>query len=193
MAVTAEITTLLTAVRRGDRGAESVLAEIVYDELHGMARTHMKRERRDHTLQATALVNEAYLHLVRDRHVDWQGRAHFFACASIVMRRILVDYARRRSARKRPSGGLRVELNEWRASEQPRVDQMLVLDEALRRLEELDARQARIVEMRYFGGLTEEEVAEVLGISTRTVKRDWTSARAWLQVQLSDAPRDTRQ
>jgi RNA polymerase sigma factor (TIGR02999 family) len=188
MAANAEITTLLAAVKRGDRTAESVLAEMVYGELHAIAGVQMRRERRNHTLQTTALVNEAYLRLVRDRAVDWQDRAHFFACASVVMRRILVDYARRRSAGKRPSAGLQVELNDWQASEYPRIDSMLILDEALNRLAELDARQARIVEMRYFGGLTEDETAEVLGVSTRTVKRDWTSARAWLQVQLSGNP-----
>src|SRR5438270_13025134 len=111
MADHAEITTLLAAVKRGDRSAESELAEMVYGELHAIAGNHMRRERRDHTLQTTALVNEAYLRLVRDRAVDWQDRAHFFACASMVMRRILVDYARRRSADKRPDAGLRVELN----------------------------------------------------------------------------------
>jgi RNA polymerase sigma factor (TIGR02999 family) len=185
MAVRTEITGLLAAVQRGDRAAESVLAEKVYGELHAIARTHMRSERRNQTLQTTALVNEAYLRLLRDRSMDWQGRAHFFACASVVMRRILVDYARRRLADKRPAAQLRVELNEWQASEHPRMDQMLILDQALNRLAELDARQARIVEMRYFAGLSEEEIAQVLDISTRTVKRDWTSARAWLQLQLS--------
>jgi RNA polymerase sigma factor (TIGR02999 family) len=188
MAAHSEITTLLAAVKRGDRAAESALAEKVYGELHAIAGHHMRRERRNHTLQTTALVNEAYLRLVRDPAMGWQDRAHFFACASVVMRRILVDYARRRAADKRPSAGLRVEMNDWQASEHPRMDQMLILDESLNRLAELDPRQARIVEMRYFGGLTEEETAEVLGISTRTVKRDWTSARAWLQVQLSGQP-----
>lgn len=185
MGTNTEITTLLAAVKRGDREAESRLAEVVYGELHSIAGKHMRRERRDHTLQTSALVNEAYLRLVRDPNVGWQGRAHFFACASVVMRRILVDYARRRTADKRPTPGLRVELNDWQASVQPRMDDMLILDEALNRLAELDPRQARIVETRYFGGLTDEETAEALGISTRTVKRDWTSARAWLQVQLS--------
>ena len=188
MAADAEITTLLAAVKRGDRAAESALAELVYGELHAMAGTHMRRERRDHTLQTTALVNEAYLRLVRDPAVGWQGRAHFFACASVVMRRVLVDYARQRAAGKRPSAGLRLELKDWQTGDKPRVEQMLILDEALNRLAELDARQARIVEMRYFGGLTEDETAEVLGVSTRTVKRDWTSARAWLQMQLSERP-----
>jgi len=180
-----EITRLLAAVRGGDRTAESDLAQVVYGELHGIARGHMRRERRDHTLQTTALVNEAYLRLVRGEKVDWQDRAHFFACASVVMRRILVDYARQRSAEKRQMPGVRVELKDWQAAEHPQMDHMLILDEALTRLAELDARQARIVEMRYFGGLTEGETASVLGISSRTVKRDWTSARAWLQVQLS--------
>ncbi|HEY6393178.1 MAG TPA: sigma-70 family RNA polymerase sigma factor [Bryobacteraceae bacterium] len=188
MAANTEITTLLAAVQRGDRTAESILAEMVYGELHAIAKTHMRRERHNHTLQTTALVNEAYLRLVRDRAVDWQGRAHFFACASVEMRRILVDYARQRAAGKRPDAGLRIELKDWHASERPRMDHMLMLDEALNRLAELDARQARIVEMRYFGGLTEKETAEVLGISIRTVKRDWTSARAWLQMQLRGKP-----
>jgi RNA polymerase sigma-70 factor (ECF subfamily) len=188
MAPNAEITILLAAVKKGDRTAEAVLAEMVYGELHAIARNHMRRERRDHTLQTTALVNEAYLRLVRDQVVDWQGRAHFFASASVVMRRILVDYARRRTAGKRPSPALRVELNDWRAGEHTQPDQVLIIDEALNRLAELDWRQSRIVEMRYFGGLTEEETATVLGVSTRTVKRDWNSARAWLQVQLRGIP-----
>jgi RNA polymerase sigma factor (TIGR02999 family) len=184
MAAKAEITTLLAALKQGDRCAESALAEMVYGELRAIAGNHMRHERRGHTLQTTALVNEAYLRLVRDQAMDWQGRAHFFATASIVMRRILVDYARQRSADKRPAANLRVELHDWQATSRPRTEEMLILDEALTRLAEMDARQARIVEMRYFGGLTEEEAAEVLGISVRTVKRDWTSARAWLQVQL---------
>ena len=184
MAAKAEITTLLAALKQGDRCAESLLAEMVYGELRAIAGSHMRRERRDHTLQTTALVNEAYLRLLRDQAMDWQGRAHFFATASLVMRRILVDYARQRAAEKRPAANLRVELHDWQAARQPRMDQMLILDQALDRLAGMDARQARIVEMRYFGGLTEEETAEVLGISVRTVKRDWTSARAWLLVQL---------
>ncbi len=186
MAERAEITSLLEAAQRGDRAAEAALAETVYGELHAIAGSHMRRERRNQTLQTTALVHEAYLRLVRDRSVDWQGRTHFFACASVVMRRILVDYARQRLAMKRPPARYRVELNDWQASEQPRMDQMLILDEALNRLAELDARQARIVEMRYFAGLTEEEIGKVLEISPRTVKRDWTSARAWLQLQLAE-------
>jgi len=180
----AEITSLLAAVKNGDREAESVLAERVFGELHSIAAGHMRRERRDHTLQTTALVNETYLRLVRNSAIDWQGRAHFFAAASVAMRRILVEYARKRSAAKRPPTALRVEWNDAQAGERPTLDRMLILDEAMNRLAALDARQARIVEMRYFGGLTEEETAEVLGISVRTVKRDWRSARAWLQAQL---------
>jgi RNA polymerase sigma factor (TIGR02999 family) len=184
MAAHAEITTLLAAIKQGDPCAESLLAEMVYGELRSIAANHMRRERRDHTLQTTALVHEAYLRLVRDQAMDWQGRAHFFATASVVMRRILVDYARQHAAQKRPEARLRVELNDWHASERPAMEQMLILDEALRHLAEMDPRQARMVEMRYFGGLTEEETAAVLGISVRTVKRDWNSARAWLQGQL---------
>ena len=184
MAAHAEITTLLAAIKQGDRCAESLLAEMVYGELRAIAGTHMRRERRGHTLQTTALVHEAYLRLVRDQAMDWQGRAHFFATASVVMRRILVDYARQRAAEKRPAANLRVELHDWHASQRPPMEQMLALDEALNRLAAMDARQARVVEMRYFGGLTEEETGAVLGISVRTVKRDWSSARAWLQVQL---------
>jgi RNA polymerase sigma factor (TIGR02999 family) len=184
MPADAEITTLLGAIKKGDHSAETLLAERVYGELRAVAGTHMRRERRDHTLQTTALVNEAYLRLVRDQAMDWQGRAHFFATASVVMRRILVDYARQRAAGKRPAAGLRVELKDWQAAEHPRMEQMLALNEALEKLAAMNARQARMVEMRYFGGLTEEEIAEVLRISVRTVKRDWNSARAWLQVQL---------
>lgn len=184
MAAHAEITTLLAAVKQGDRSAENLLAERVYGELRNIAGAHMRRERRNHTLETTALVHEAYLRLVRDQAMDWQGRAHFFATASVVMRRILVDYARQRAAGKRPDAGVRVELKDWHATAHPSLDQMLILDEALDRLAAMDRRQARIVELRYFGGLTEEETAEVLAISPRTVKRDWCSARAWLQVQL---------
>ena len=184
MAAHAEITTLLAAIKQGDACAESRLAEMVYGELRAIAGHHMRRERRDHTLQTTALVHEAYLRLVRDQAMDWQGRAHFFATASVVMRRILVDYARQRAAEKRPAAKVRVELNDWHAAERPPMEQMLILDEALRQLAQMDPRQARIVEMRYFGGLTEEETAAVLGISVRTVKRDWSSARAWLLGQL---------
>jgi RNA polymerase sigma factor (TIGR02999 family) len=184
-----EITQQLEAIRRGDRAAESLLAELVYDDLHARARQYMRHERADHTLQPTALVNEAFVKLMQGRDIEWQSRAHFMAVASTVMRRILVDHARRRRAGKRPAGKQQVELAEGHASERPRVDQVLMLDEALTRLSEMDARQGRLVELMYFGGLTEDEAAEALGISVRTVKRDWTSARAWLQSQLRNRAR----
>ena len=182
------ITTQLAALRRGDRQAESVLAELVYDDLHARARRYMRRERRDHTLQPTALVHETLLKLLRQDPIEWQDRAHFLAVASVVMRRILVDHARRRRAAKRPAGQARVELDERQAALRPDLDRLLMLDEALTRLSRMDPRQGRLVELMHFGGLTEEETAEALGVSVRTVKRDWASARAWLHAQLRSAP-----
>jgi RNA polymerase sigma factor (TIGR02999 family) len=179
-----EVTHQLEALRRGDRRAEGILAELVYDDLHARARQYMRRERPDHTLQPTALVNETFLKLLRHESIEWQSRAHFLAVASVVMRRILVDHARGHRAAKRPGGKQQVELDERHAAHHPHLDQVLALDEALTRLSQMDARQGRMVELMYFGGLTEEETAEALGISVRTVKRDWTSARAWLQAQL---------
>lgn len=180
-----EITRLLGALKQGDVSAESKLMGLVYGEFHNRAQHYMRSERPDHTLQPTALVNEAYLRLMQDRAIDFQSRAHFFATASIVMRRVLVDHARARGAGKRPDGKLKVELNDFLAAQSPRLDQILMLDEALTRLSQMDARQGKLVEMIYFGGLTEEEAAAVLGISVRTVKRDWSSARAWLQAELN--------
>jgi RNA polymerase sigma-70 factor (ECF subfamily) len=180
-----EITRLLSALKRGNRAMESQLIDLVYNEFHARAEHYMRAERPDHTLQPTALVNEAYVRLMRGDCVDFESRAHFFATASIVMRRILVDHARTRGAAKRPNARQKVELNEFMASPSPRLDQMLILDEALTRLSHMDERQARLVEMMYFGGLTEDEAAEVLGISVRTVKRDWRDARAWLQAELN--------
>jgi len=144
----------------------------------------MRRERPDHTLQPTALVHETYLRLMQGQAIDWQGRAHFYATASRAMRRILVDHARARAAGKRPDGKLKVDLDGFLAAPSPRIEELLMLDEALIRLAAMDARQARLVELLYFGGLTEGEAAGALGISVRTVKRDWASARAWLQSQL---------
>ena len=179
-----QITEQLEALRRGDRQAESVLAELVYDDLHARARQYMRRERPDHTLQPTALVNETFLQLLRHQTIEWQSRAHFLAVASVVMRRILVDHARRRLAGKRSGARQQVELDERHAAQHPHLDQVLALDEALTRLSQMDPRQGRLVELMYFGGLTEVETAEALGISVRTVRRDWSSARAWLQAQL---------
>jgi RNA polymerase sigma-70 factor, ECF subfamily len=163
--------------------------ELVYGEMHARARRYMRRERPDHTLQPTALVHETYLRLMQGCAVDWQGRAHFYATASVVMRQILVDHARAHAAGKRPDGKRRVDLDGLLAAQSPRIEELLILDEALTRLAAMDARQARLVELLYFGGLTEEEAAETLGISVRTVKRDWASARAWLQSQLRKPPK----
>ena len=179
-----QVTKQLQALRRGDSQAESILAELVYDDLHSRAQQYMRRERPDHTLQPTALVHETFLKLLRQPTIEWQDRAHFLAVASVVMRRILVDHARRRNAGKRSGAKQQVELNERHAARHPHLDQLLALDEALTRLSQMDPRQGRLVELMYFGGLTEEETAEALGVSVRTVKRDWTSARAWLQAQL---------
>jgi RNA polymerase sigma factor (TIGR02999 family) len=159
---------------------------LMYRDLHARARQYMQRERRDHTLQPTALVHEAFLRLMRDRNGGPQSRAHFLAMASIVMRRVLVDHARERAAAKRTGGKGRVELHEAMAVSEPRSDEMLALDEALTRLTALDARQGRVVEMLFFGGMTEDEAAESLGVSSRTVKRDWRSARAWLHAQMQE-------
>jgi len=180
-----EITALLDAVKSGDSGAESRLMALMYRDLHARARLYMQRERRDHTLQPTALVHEAFLRLMREGAVELHSRTHFLAAASIVMRRVLVDHARGRAAAKRHGGQVQVELAEGMAAEAPNLEDMLTLDEALTRLAACDARQARVVELLFFGGLTEEEAAESLGVSSRTVKRDWRSARAWLQAQLA--------
>jgi RNA polymerase sigma factor (TIGR02999 family) len=183
-----EITKQLEALRRGDRDARSILAELVYKDLHSRAQRYMRRERPDHTLQPTALVHEAFLKLLSHGDIEWQGRAHFLAVASVAMRRILVDHARACRASKRSGGRQDVELDERQGARHPDLDRLLILDQALSRLSQMDARQGRMVELMYFGGLTEEETAEVLGISVRTVKRDWSSARAWLQVQLRRTP-----
>jgi RNA polymerase sigma factor (TIGR02999 family) len=156
---------------------------LIYDELRRLARARLRSERRGHLLQTTALVNEAYLKLVDQRQVQWQNRSHFFAIAAQLMRRILVDHARRQAAVKRGGGADPVTLSdlpEWPAS---RID-VLAIDAALRRLAEFDPRQSRIVELRVFGGLTAEETAEVLEISPRTVRREWTLAKAWLYRQI---------
>ena len=159
---------------------------MMYKDLRARARVYMQRERPDHTLQPTALVHEAFLRLMRDAGPDLSSRTHFMAVASIVMRRVLVDHARQHGAAKRPDAGQKMELTEVVAPE-VRLDHMLALDEALKRLAEFDARQARVVELLFFGGMTEEEAAETLGVSARTIKRDWRNARAWLQVQLGQA------
>ena len=178
------VTRLLQEWGGGDRGALDRLIPFVYEELRRQAARHLRRERSGHTLQTTALVHEAYLRLVDQKGARWQNRAHFYAIAAQLMRRILVDHARKRRAAKRGGSDLRVTLNQ--ASDPaggPEVD-VLAVDEALTRLAALDPQQSRVVELRFFSGLTVEETAEVLGISPRTVKRDWNVAKAWLHREI---------
>jgi RNA polymerase sigma factor (TIGR02999 family) len=182
-----EVTRLLRAWSDGDRQALDALLPVVYAEVRRLARSYLRRERPDHTLQATALVNEAYLRLVDQREVQWQNRAHFFGIAAQIMRRILVDHARMRGAQKRGSGEVPVVFDEALEVAAERNLDIVALDEALEALAALDARQARIVELRFFGGLSIEEAAEVLSLSPATVKREWAGARAWLRRELQRA------
>jgi len=179
-----EITVLLARVRTGDHAAEAKLIPLIYRELRTRAASLMRNERPDHILQPTALVHEAYLRLMAQKEVDWHSRAHFFAVASQVMRRILVDDARARKTEKRGGAARRVEMEDvTQMSGRASLD-VDALDEAIARLEQFDLRQGQIVVMRFFAGLTEGEIAGVLGISERTVKRDWRVARAWLRAEL---------
>ena len=171
---------LLKAWALGDVQARDDLLPLVYRELRQRAVGFLRHERRDHTLQPTALVHEAYLKLIGQQRVSWQNRAQFFGVAAQMMRRILVDHARGRHAAKRPGGAVKVSLAEDIAVGQPRDCELLLLDQALEDLTAFDPRQSRIVELRYFGGLSEQEVAEVLSVSRATVTREWQSARAWL-------------
>lgn len=182
-----EVTRLLLEWGRGDRGALDALVPHVYAELRRQAERYLGRQRTGHTLQATALVHEAFLRLVDQTGVSFKDRAHFFAVASRAMRQILVDHARRRLAGKRGGAATRVVLEDASASVQPRGVDLMALDDALARLETLDAAQARLVELRFFGGLTVEETAVVLGCPPATVKRSWSSARAWLYNELVGA------
>lgn len=182
--VSPDVTSLLKKLADGNSDAAAELIPVIYRELHRLAVGHLRHERRDHTLQPTALVHEAYIKLVAHRNTDWQSRAHFFAVASNLMRRILVDYARRQLRAKRGGGQAKLSLDEVILPSPDRPDKMLALDECLTRLEKLDARQSRIVELRYFGGLTVEEAAEILGVSPTTVRREWTSAKAYLYGEL---------
>ncbi len=180
-----EVTNLLVELTRGNKDAQERLVPLVYSELRRLAASYLRRERADHTLQPTALVHEAYLRLVAVNGVDWQGRSHFFAMAAQLMRRILVDHARARRARKRGGSRESINLEDAFVFVSPRSEQLIALDDALNKLGECDPRQSQIVEMRFFGGLSEEEVAAHLGISTRTVKRDWRMAKAWLYKELN--------
>ena len=182
------LTQLLVAWSDGDRAALDELFPLVYDELRQLARRRMRRERQGHTLRTTALVNDAYLRLVDQRQVRWQNRAHFFAIAAQMMRRILVDHARAKHYEKRGGGAAHVPLEEAAVLAEGKAAEILALDEALVALAEIDPRRARVVELRYFGGLSNEEIAEVLKISPNTVTRDWNMARAWLYQELGGQP-----
>jgi RNA polymerase sigma-70 factor (ECF subfamily) len=178
------VTTLLNELRSGNPRAASELIPLVYKELHRLASRYMRRERANHTLQATVLVHDAYLKLVEKRSINWRNRAHFFGVASQVMRHLLIDYARAHLRGKRNGGQEAVPLDEALVFTRERSAQLLDLHEALKQLARLDPRQERIVELRFFGGLSVEEAAEVLGISPITVKRDWVVAKSWLYRRL---------
>ncbi len=183
-----DITRLLREWQGGSAEALERLIPLVYDELHTLASRYLSRERRDHTLQATAVVNEAYLKLAGQREVDWQSRAHFFGIAAQLMRRILVDHGRRHGRVKRGGHALHVPIDDADPSSPPApVDAIDVhaLDRALSRLEAMDPQQGRVVELRFFGGLTIEETAAAMGLSSATIKREWLVARAWLYHELS--------
>jgi RNA polymerase sigma factor (TIGR02999 family) len=183
----ARVTALLAEAKAGKAEALDALLPLVYHELRRVAGAYVRRERPGQTLQATGLVHEAYLRLLRDKHLNWQNRAHFCAIAANAMRQILVERARARGAAKRGGAWARMTLDEGAAAAPEPVVDIEVLDQALGRLAERDPDQARLVELRYFGGLTIEETAEVLGVSPATVKRSWMVARAWLKKELGDA------
>jgi RNA polymerase sigma-70 factor, ECF subfamily len=180
----ADITGLLAAARAGDASAQSRLFERVYRELKTLAAAKLRGERADHTLQPSALVNEAYVRFLGRNDVPWENRAHFFATAAGTMRRILIDHARAKRANKRDGALHRVELDDAIALAEQDVDGLIAVDEALRQLAEWDQRQATVVDLKVFAGLQCEEIAEALGVSDRTVKRDWRMARAWLVARL---------
>jgi RNA polymerase sigma-70 factor, ECF subfamily len=174
-----QVTQLLKAMANGDAKAAEDVLPLVYGELHRLAKSYMRRERPDHTLQATALIHEAYLRLARE-DTDWNNREHFIGVAANVMRRVLVDYARAHNAEQRGGGLKRVEMNEELAISPERLDEVAALDQALKKLELENPRQGRVVELRYFGGLSVEQIASLLKVSPRSVKRDWSLARIWL-------------
>jgi len=179
------VTRLLAEWGKGDQAALEKLTPLIYGELKRLAARYLRRERSDHTLEATALVHEAYLRLIDQRHVVWQNRAHFFGVAAQAIRRILVDYARGRHAAKRGAGAVKLSLEDVVETPRQRPLDLVALDDALEDLAKMDPQQSRVVELRFFAGLSIEETAEVLGISPATVKRDWTAAKAWLHRDLS--------
>ena len=181
MSSSKNVTQLLADWGSGDKQALEELMAVVYQELHRLANYYLRRERQGHTLQATALINEAYLKIIDQHSVNWQNRAHFFGVAAQMMRRILVDHARSHLYAKRGGGAQKLTLDEALSVPQQERDlELVALDDALQKLEEMDAQQAKIIELRFFGGLTIEETAEVLSISPATVKREWSWAKAWL-------------
>lgn len=182
-----DVTQLLKQLSSGNQDVLAELIPLVYDELRRLAAYHLRQERSDHTLQATALVHEAYLHLVDQRHVDWKNRSHFFGVAAHLMRRILLMHARRHHAAKRGGSAQKISLEEAVVFTRERSAEIVALDELLTRLAELDPQQARIVELRFFAGLSVEETADLLGISSATVKRDWAMAKAWLAREMGTA------
>ena len=180
----AELTRLLAKWGQGDVEARDALIPLIYDQLRGIARRYLRRERADHTLQSAALVNEAYLRMMRQHPGQFENRAYFFGFAAQMMRHILVDHARGRAAAKRGTGAPRLSLDKEVALTQNRETDLVALDDALNKLAELDAEQSRLIELRFFGGLSIEETAAVMGISPATVKREWATARAWLKREI---------
>jgi RNA polymerase sigma-70 factor (ECF subfamily) len=183
-----DITRLLRAAASGDRRDLDALMAAIYDDLRRLAMSHMRSERGDHTLQPTALANEAYVKLIGQHQTDWKDRLHFFAIASRVIRRILIDHAREKLAAKRGGSGDRVRVDEQDVPSPEQDVDLLALDEAMSELAEIDERQAKIVELRFFGGCSIDEIAEILDIGKRSVDREWQAARAWLFCRLSDGP-----
>ena len=185
-----DVTSLLVASSKGDQEALNQLLPLVYDELRRLADRYLHRERSDHTLQATALVHEAYLRLI-DQRVSWANRAHFFGVAAEMMRRILIDHARSRQAAKRGSGGIKISLDDVLELTDERAADLIALDDALKALAEFDPQKARVVELRFFGGLSIEETAAVMGVGTATITRQWRLAKAWLYHELSGSDAGT--
>jgi len=181
-----DVTQLLLAWSNGDEAARDQLVPLVYEELHRLAHQYMNRERPGHTLQTSALVNEAFVRLVDQRNVHWQNRAHFFGIAAQMMRRVLVDYARNRQAEKRGGNAVLITLNEELIVSDEQNDEVVALDEALNRLAKFDERKCKIVDLRFFAGLSIEETADVLGISPGTIMREWSLAKAWLRKEIKN-------